>query len=65
MPPLQKALCVQGCPVNVHIPDFIQKVAEGDYIGAFDVITSTNTLPAICAASARRRPSARQNVSAA
>ncbi|MBQ8935181.1 MAG: NAD(P)-binding protein, partial [Oscillospiraceae bacterium] len=39
--------CVSGCPVNVRIPDFIAKVVEGDYEGAYQVITSTNALPAI------------------
>ncbi len=40
--------CMEGCPVAVHIPDFIAKVVEGDFDGAFQVITRTNTLPAIC-----------------
>ena len=40
--------CVEGCPVNVHIPEFISKVAEGKFDEAFSVITSTNSLPAIC-----------------
>ena len=37
-----------GCPVNVRIPEFIAKVAEGDFAGAYEVITSTNSLPAVC-----------------
>lgn len=40
--------CVAGCPVNVRIPEFIAKVAEGDFAGAYEVITSTNSLPAVC-----------------
>ena len=40
--------CVNGCPVNVHIPEFIAKVAEGKFDEAYGVITSTNSLPAIC-----------------
>ena len=39
--------CVQGCPVNVRIPEFIAKVAAGDYEAAYEIITSTNALPAI------------------
>lgn len=40
--------CVSGCPVNVRIPEFIKLVAEGKFLEAYDVITSTNSLPAIC-----------------
>ena len=41
-------LCVQGCPVNVHIPQFIQKIVEKDYEGAYQVIHETSSLPAVC-----------------
>ncbi len=40
--------CVAGCPVNVRIPEFIQKVAEGDIEGAYKIIKSTSSLPAVC-----------------
>ena len=40
--------CVSGCPVNVKIPEFIAKVAEGDFAEAYKIITSTNALPAVC-----------------
>ena len=40
--------CVSGCPVGVRIPEFIHLVAQGDFAGAYEVITSTNGLPAIC-----------------
>ena len=41
-------LCVEGCPVSVQIPDFIARVAEGDFAGAYRVIRQTNALPAVC-----------------
>ncbi len=40
--------CTAGCPVSVMIPDFIKKVAERDFEGAYDVISVTNSLPAVC-----------------
>ena len=43
----KKPLCVSGCPVNVHIPEFIAKVAEGDFKAAYEIIYQTNGLPAV------------------
>ncbi len=40
-------LCVQGCPVNVRIPEFIRKVQERDFLAAYEILTSTNALPAL------------------
>ncbi len=40
--------CVAGCPVNIQIPDFIEKVKEGDFEGAYQVITKSSSLPAVC-----------------
>ncbi len=43
----KKPKCVEGCPVNVRIPEFIKKVQEGDFLTAYEIITSTNALPAL------------------
>jgi glutamate synthase (NADPH/NADH) small chain len=40
--------CVSGCPVGVHIPDFIHNIAQGDMEGAYRTIKLTNSLPAVC-----------------
>ena len=39
--------CVGGCPVNIRIPEFIAKVQEGDFAAAYEIISSTNALPAL------------------
>ncbi len=44
----KKPACVKGCPVEVPIKDFISELAKGDLEGAFRVIKSTNSLPAVC-----------------
>ena len=41
-------LCRTGCPVSVRIPEFISKVVEEDFDAAYDILTSTNSLPAVC-----------------
>ena len=40
--------CVVGCPVNINIPSFIMKVKDGDIAGAYDTISESSSLPAIC-----------------
>ena len=40
--------CVAGCPVQVQIPEFIQKVKEGDFEAAYQIINETSSLPAVC-----------------
>ena len=40
--------CVTGCPVQIDIPSFIACVAEGDFAGAYNVITKSSSLPAVC-----------------
>ena len=40
--------CSKGCPVNIHIPEFIAKIKEGDFEAAYQVISKTSSLPAVC-----------------
>ena len=40
--------CVPACPVNIDIPGFIVKISEKDYRGAYDILTESTLLPAIC-----------------
>lgn len=40
--------CTAGCPVAIKIPEFIKKVAESDFEGAYQVIAQDSALPAVC-----------------
>ncbi len=40
--------CVSGCPVNIHIPAFIEKIKECDFEGAYEIISQSSSLPAVC-----------------
>ena len=40
--------CMTGCPVMVHIPEFIAEVAKGDFEAAYQIISHTSALPAVC-----------------
>ncbi len=44
----KKPLCVEGCPVKIHIPEFISRVKEGDFEGAYEIIAQSSSLPAVC-----------------
>ena len=40
--------CVKGCPVNINIPDFISMIKNKDFEGAYEIISKTSSLPAVC-----------------
>lgn len=40
--------CIQGCPVMIHIPEFIAEVAKGNFEEAYQIIAQTSSLPAVC-----------------
>ena len=44
----KNARCMQGCPVSINIPGFISKLKDGDVEGAYNVISLSSSLPAVC-----------------
>lgn len=40
--------CVNGCPVNIDIPDFISRIKKGDFEAAYNIISDSSSLPAVC-----------------
>lgn len=40
--------CVSGCPVQIHIPEFIKKIKSGDFEAAYQIIVKSSSLPAVC-----------------
>lgn len=44
----KNAQCIKGCPVSIDIPGFIEKVKEGDVEAAYQVISESSALPAVC-----------------
>ncbi len=44
----KNAKCIQGCPVNINIPEFIAGIKEGDFAKAFSIISESSALPAVC-----------------
>ncbi len=44
----KKPKCVEGCPVNIRIPDFIGKIKDKDYEAAYQIISTDSSLPAVC-----------------
>ncbi len=40
--------CVSGCPVKIHIPEFIAKIKEGEFEEAYQIISKSSSLPAVC-----------------
>lgn len=44
----KNAKCIDGCPVGIDIPGFIRKIKEEDFSGAYDILSESNDLPAVC-----------------
>ena len=61
----KKPMCVEGCPVRINIPAFIHAVAERDFAGAYEILSKSSALPAVCGRVCPRRHSARASAYAA
>ena len=44
----KNAQCIKGCPVSINIPKFISEVKSGDIAAAYDTISESSALPAVC-----------------
>ena len=44
----KNAQCVQGCPVSINIPGFVEQVKEGNFAEAYKIISESSALPAVC-----------------
>jgi glutamate synthase (NADPH) small chain len=44
----KKPTCIEGCPVDIDIPAFVGRIADGDFVGAIRKLKQTNCLPAMC-----------------
>ena len=44
----KKAKCVEGCPVSINIPGFVHEVKEGNFEKAYQIISESSALPAVC-----------------
>ncbi|MCI6261403.1 MAG: dihydropyrimidine dehydrogenase, partial [Pyramidobacter sp.] len=44
----KNAPCIKGCPVAIHIPDFIAAIKDGDFEKSFDILSQSTALPAVC-----------------
>ena len=59
----KNAHCVQGCPVSINIPGFVEKVKEGDFAAAIRLSANPAHFPLSAVVSARRKASVKENVS--
>ena len=59
----KNAKCIEGCPVSINIPAFVQEVKEGNIEEAYKIIGQSSALPAICGRVCRRSLSVKESVS--